>query len=98
MRATLLILLCLVMSGSGQTAPLWRLPPLSSATGEPVLVAHTLSFGTRTCHRLADALRGDGYDVLRFTFVGGKLTFTDVVHGDCDAMSTNVHTTLVKIS
>ncbi len=50
-------------SDDGWEAPLWRLPPDASGTGEPVLVAHGLSFAARTCHRLAVALQEDGYDV-----------------------------------
>jgi predicted alpha/beta hydrolase len=62
-------------SDDGWEAPLWRLPPLSSATGEPVLVAHGLPFGTRTCHRLARALQRDGYDVYLLEHRGDRHAF-----------------------
>ena len=82
-------------SDDGWQAPLWRLPPLSSATGEPVLIAHTLSFGTRTCHRLAEALQRDGYDVYLLEHRGdrhalpavgaGAAGFDEIARGDVAA-------------
>lgn len=82
-------------SDDGWEAPLWRLPPLSSATGEPVLIAHGLPFGTRTCHRLAQALQRDGYDVYLLEHRGdrhafpsagaGPAGFDEIARGDVPA-------------